>query len=357
MKVWIFFVLFLMILSPVSVVSASSSPLAVTISATHSDGKPFVSLWIILILDNNDESVMIARTDEIGRASFAVDPGFDENFIFAKIAGVGSAWRAPYAERLSVAAQDTAIIPNYSFPTFLAIPVEDGVTEYAAAFTMHPSVRASVQLVDEHGQPLAGGAFMQINGFGMDTAQNGPDEAGPLSIGGLRQGNSADVMIAGPQSPQWMVIHLEPHQTLEDVHLGPIHIPPYEPGSIPLHMQLINDDQLSTLPVEWVWGGVTIFTEDGQTATVFARPSNTDPIMDIPSDEVPRIPMLDPGIYYVAPGGLGTSSANLLRRLLLDGVDVEAAGVPKLTAVEGEPIHITVDAVQAEQAIRAAAGQ
>jgi hypothetical protein len=67
--------------------------------------------------------------------------------------------------------------------------------------------------------------------------------------------------------------------------------------------------------------------------------------------------MLDPRDYYIAPGGLGTISADLLRRLLLDGVNVDTAGVPKITAVEGQPVTMTVDMAAAEQAILNAAGR
>ncbi|TVQ63699.1 MAG: hypothetical protein EA378_01085 [Phycisphaerales bacterium] len=361
LKFYILMAFLMLLIMPGVVAGISSEPatLRVTILVVDADDNPFSDLWLVLIADHwdGDDMALAAKTDEAGQAHFIVNNSDDIDIAFIRIAGRGSVSLVPYSDRQSVAAQDTTIIPNYGFPTFVTIPLEDGVTEYAATITMHPSVRASVQLVDQHGAPLGGGAFVQIGGFGMDTDENDRDESGPLSIGGLRRGYGAEVMILGPDTPQWKVIDIEPHQTLEDVDLGQVHIPPYQPGTVPMHMQLINDDQLSTRAVEWVRGSVTIFSEDGQVATIFAKSSFTGPIADLRHDEPPRVPLLDPGVYFVAPGPLGTSSATLLRRLLRDGVDVEAAGVPKLTAVEGEPIHITVDAVQVEQAIRAAAGQ
>ena len=336
---------------------APADPVSVTVTAQHGGGTVIPDLWLTLIPDDMETPNIVAKTNETGIAQFVLVPPADGNYLFVKVAGLGSAPLAPINDRRAVRLQDTQIIPNYSFPTFLTIALEEGVTEYATTLTLHESVRVSVQLVDETGQPVAGGAMMQINGIGMDTDMHHEDDFDPLSIGGIRKGGTANVMILGPDSPKWKVIHLKPHQTMEDINLGPIHIPSYQRGTVPLHLTVTGDDQLLTRSVETTQGGATLLSADGQTAVVFALNPATGKLAHYPTPYDPETPQLDPGVYYIAPGLLGTSRADLLRRLLLNGVDVEAAGVPKITAVEGQPVTMTVDMAAAEQAILAAAGR
>src|SRR5690606_31431728 len=163
----------------------------------------------------------------------------------------------------------------------------------------------SVQLVDEAGQPIAGGVMFQINGIGMDNDAHHDDERGELSMGGIRRGGAAHIAIMGPTSPKPHVLHLLPGQTGEDVDVGPIHIPPYAPGTIPVHLTMTARDGLQTRAVEYVQDGVTIFSADGQSAIIFAFNPATGEMADWPPHQPPRTPLLDPGTYYVAPGGLG----------------------------------------------------
>ena len=337
---------------------APTDPVSVTVTAQHGDGTVIPDLWLTLIPDDIDTPEVVAKTNENGVAHLVLEPRAESIYLFVKLAGLGSASHAPINDRRAVRSQDSLIIPNYSFPTFLTIALEEGVTEYATTLTLHESVRVSVQLVDELGEPIDGGVLVQVSGIGMDHDSN-VEESDPLSIGGIRKGGSADMLIMGPTSPKWKIIHLEPHQTLENVDLGPIHIPIYHPGSIPLNLTVTGNNQLTTRAVEWVQGGVTIFSVDGESAIIFTNnPVTGGMVFDSPpNNEEPRTPMLNPGVYYIAPGSLGTTRADLLRRLLLDGVDVDAAGVPKITAVEGQPVTMTVDMAAAEQAILAAAGR
>lgn len=357
MKLWT--ALFVLSMGLATVAPAAATPITVTVTALHGDGAAFPDLWLGLIADDRaaEPPAWVAKTGADGVAHFTVEIPADSENVFVKVAGPGAAGLAPIGQRMSVLEQAEQILPNYSFPEFLTIPLEDGVSEYATTLTLCPSVRVSVQLVDGNGQPIAGGAMTQISDIGMDADANRNGESDPLSIGGIKQGGSADVMILGPNSPKWMVIHLTPVQTVADVDLGQIHIPPYQPGTVPLHLTVNGRDRLQTRAVESVQSAVTIFSVDGQSAIIFAHNSATGEMAHWPTNETPETPRLDPGTYYIAPGVLGTSRANLLRQLLLNGVDVNAAGVPKIVAVAGQEVQMTIDAAAAEQAILTAAGQ
>lgn len=335
--------------------TARAVPVTVNVTALHGDGTPFPDLWLVLLADNPDADPgeWIAKTDAVGVAHFTVEPPAESRNLFVKVAGLGSSQLAPIEDRQSVRRQHTQVLPNYSFSAFLTIPLADGVTEYAATLTMYESVRVSAQLVDEAGQPLAGGIMVQINNVGMDADMHSEDESDPLSIGGIRKGGTAEIAIYGPSSPKPLVVRLEPHQTLENVDLGQVHVPPYGHGEAPVRITLTGRDRLLTRAVEWLDSSVTLIAADGQSSYFFAVVDNR--VMGTRADN--GIVRIDPGTYYVAPGMLIASRADLLRKLVLNGVDVDAAGVPKITAVAGQEVQMEVDIAAAEQAILTAAGQ
>lgn len=333
----------------------SAAPITVSVTALHGDGTPFPDLWLVLIANDPaaEPSEWIAKSDAAGLAQFSVElPPSSEN-VFVKVAGMGAFPLAPVDARQAVREQDSRVIQNYSFPTFLTVPLQDGVAGYHTTLTLYPSVRVTAQMVDEQGQPVAGGAIMQMNGIGMDNDMHGSSNSSPLSIGGIRRGGTAEVAIYGPSSPIPLVVRLEPFQTAEDVDLGPIHIPPFTEGSAPVRLTITGRDQTLTRSVEGPVNAVTLIRSDGQVAYFFAVVD--DRVVRIRADD--GVVHIDPGTYYIAPGVYGTSRADLLRQLLLNGVDVDTAGVPKFTAVAGQEVELTVDAAAAERAILAAAGQ
>lgn len=332
---------------------ACAAQITVTATAKRPDGSPMEGIPI-KYLPNRGQGLygggLLQFTNEAGWAVFTVTPAPDVTHVFVSIAGPGFSPGIPFAQLAAFEEQTNRLIREYSFPAFVALKLEAGQTEYSAEIVLKPAVTATIQLVDAQGAPIVGGAVWASSG--RDMAYHTGDNSGPLTIGGIPQGESAEVYIFGGihvGSPEPTIIELTPADTIADFNRT-VTINPYTPGEATARIKRTNQQGLLTRRVEGTQGGIVLFTPDAARVYCFGfSPESNLAVIIQPQGNVS--PQIDPGDYYLAPGGPGFTPFRMLRDLLERGIDVDQYNVPKLTLQAGDNPEFIFDMTAAEQAI------
>ena len=131
-----------------------------------------------------------------------------------------------------------------------------------------------------------------------------------------------------------------------DVELGDIEIVPLN-GNASVRVQLAerhNADQR----IENKGGAVSFIAADGSAVYTFMTGGPGIAMANVGTGELPKLPA---GTYYVSPGLFGNSLSFKVLDAVRAGIDLDAAGIPKIVAVAGQEAELTVDVPIVDAAI------
>jgi hypothetical protein len=250
---------------------------------------------------------------------------------------------------------------QYYFRSRYHTQILTGQDSYSISITAHPIVHVTGSVIPPGPQEqwFPDSVFFDIrDGLWIGTV----DPVNEFSIP-VRRSADTELFISMDDSPRQHIATLTAAQTVNDVNLGQITIPPLQTdASTQITMQNAQDQWApGVIPL---WRGVTLISDDGSVFLSYpARPDDGFVVGNPDSAVEPDLPpQLPAGVYYVAPGFTVNVDLSIHMRLLdaiRDGqlAQLDAAGVPKFTAIAGQTTQFTFDAAQARDAILAATGQ
>ncbi len=227
------------------------------------------------------------------------------------------------------------------------IDLIDGQAMYDANITAFEAVSVRGRLVYQ-GQPLFGA--MALLGSLWDAESD--RDTGEFVIGGVQLGTPALIFISRGYGQEEFHA-FDATQTMTDIDMGDVELNP-----------AVNDSRLDLDITQWDMldlrgrsraPSVTLVRDDGTYAISLKLDTAGRACLFRTSVEPLSIPA---GTYYISPGPVGPDPVSTrLINLVRDGVvDLDAAGLPKLTAIAGQVTTIQVDAPTAEAAIMNAGG-
>lgn len=340
---------------PAAAISACAyaEQVQVTVEVVTSDGTPITDAPVLV---HTLADMDFGFTSAQGQLQVTTTLAKDNRTVVARIWD-GSRINLPTWEEQDFASQrEKALKQQY----FLPLTVEASVPENQSACTVQilawPAVTIHGRFVDAAGVPLTEW-FVSARG-GASGAGSWPNEVeGPFALGGVRR-NAETELWANTDSSQVHIYPLSLEQTQADSNLGDLVLSDVD-APIQTNILLVNYAELLG-PGELPWyRTVTAIRSDGQVIYCFSigfdgRAVETRTAE--PEDGVGG--RLAPGVYYLAPGLFGAE----MHWLLLDAIredrldELNAAGVPRITAVEGEVAAATVDMRAARDAIMTVIG-
>ncbi|MDQ7013675.1 MAG: hypothetical protein Q9O74_07220 [Planctomycetota bacterium] len=319
--------------------------ISVTIAVTDETGTPVDGL--VLTAFGDAEEVVAGITNAMGVVSLSLTEPTEWQTLAVAIGPPmietmsRDEYRALEVRRVEVL-DDTYFIHRYE------IPLLDGVAQYNLAITGSDAIRINGRVIAEGG-PIR----TAVANLGALKWSPSDKSTGHFIVGGVRRGGFARLTLA-MGGGQLLFLELSDTETLQDVDVGDIVLLPLE-SDARLDLDVLNYEDLdrrgrsaaryvSLIPENGSWALSLKIDESGR-ANVLARVGEDD--LSIPA-----------GTYYVSPGPVGPDPVSTrLIQLVRDGVvDLDAAGVPKLTVTAGQITTFQVDAPAAETAIMNAGG-
>lgn len=330
-----------------------ASPVSVTVRVTTAAGDPIPDAPIEVY---SDIDVGFGFTDASGTCEFALGLDSTETELVARL------WNGYRHLTLTPEERDLAdlryeeLLAAYYISPFYLFEANEGQSDYQVEIVAKPAVKATGRLVDEEGAPIADDVLvMAVRGgawFGIFTDSNGEFE-----VHGIERGVTGEIQI-GIEGPEMKFIALSAAQAARDFGLGDVIIKRHE-RPVPLEMPVINAADLvepSGVTLEYQ---VTLIRNDGLVVLTF--PVDPSVAMAVAEEVAVQtdVPRTTNGTYYVTPGPVNSATGQALLDAVRAGqlAQLDAAGVPKLTAVVGETTQFTLDARQARDAIRTATSQ
>lgn len=334
-------------------ISASAAPVTVTVNVATSAGIPIVNAPIQVY---SDAAVVFGFTDVAGIVMFTIELDPSDPDIVARL------WNGAFHLNLSPEERELAYeqfeqLPElYHFlPYYFAQAVPDQ-TQYQINMIAQPAVQVTGRLVDNQGLPLAGNFFA----IGVrDSAWFGEffDANGVFTARGISQGAGAEIALV-LKGPETQLIQLSAVQTMQDIALGDIVVQLHE-RPIPLNMSITNFEDLYDPGDIALWTMISLIRDDAQVLLTFpVKPPDGQVVAEVVAIQT-DVPRTTEGVYYIVPGPIAAPTALALLDAIRAGqlAALDAAGVPKFTAVAGQTTQFTFDATLARNAILAATGQ
>ncbi len=319
-------------------------PVAVSVVVQDATGAPIDGLYLTLFGDTGQYADGV--TDATGLVNLAVERPTGHSTVVVSIVSVplDPADRAGSAERES---RRREVLRENRFQTRCRVVLEDGVNQYSLPITASQAVSVSGNtLVGGNTEPtdvLHPGAFL----FARSDRYSGR-----FRLGGLGKDTTGQILVAVGDA-QFRIVALSAEDLQSDIDLGDIDATSM-PGDSALELDVVSIDIVdmrgwSQLP------SVSLVRDDGAIIVCMYVDENG---RASPSMLAPESLMIPAGSYYVAPGPAGANGlCEALIGLVLDGtVDLDAAGVPKLVVIAGQPLVAEVDAAAAAYAIETAGG-
>lgn len=300
----------------------------------------------------NDLDGGLVFTDAQGRAEFHIDADDGEEIIVAL--GDGQWFNLSAAEKSHAADRFKHFQSAYHFERSLTVTVQPGVNSYTATLVGHPAV--NVRMAIDDGSGVLKGVAVGVLG-GLWSGLISPPE--PVIVKGVRKGVPAEICVqiaTREAAPQAFVLPLTAQQTASDIDLGIVPLS-VAARSIPAPMTLTNVTHVFTPGGYALFDDVTLIRADGQVILGFRVHPEGGPeggrVLDrfvLPLTD----PLLPPGEFYISPGVFGGIVPRHLLACLRNGRqgDLDAAGVPKVVAVEGQATApLVIDGLAARDAI------
>lgn len=344
---------FIAILTGLSSVSFATE-ITVTVSVTAPDGEPIEGAPILVYTDADGG---FGFTDDTGAVSYTLDRESDEALITARL------WDGTYQDGLSVDERELALeryeaLPKmYRFESHYLTQIQPGQTEYQINMTSQLCVEATGRLVDAQGEPITDEFFFVTvrDGAWYDVFQ---DTNGVFIAHGIPMGRSSELGVSrkGPESHR---IQHTADQTSANFDLDDVIVQQHE-RLVTLDMTVTNSEGVRDLGGALDLGTmVSLIRADAEVLLTFpVKPPEGEVVAEVVQIQT-DVPRVTEGEYYVTPGPINSPTAfALLDALRADEHDaLDAAGVPRFTALEGQTVEFTLDAAAAQASIQAATSE
>lgn len=330
-------------------VGADTRPVQVTITAATEAGVPLVGAPFQAV---SMSGVAFGRSDGAGRVTLTVDVDRGEAVMVTRLWD-GKWHDIPIADRVAAEQEYNTLRRQYSFKTKQLTTMTPGADAYSIEWIAYPTVTVSGRLVDAGGTPLAGSVACRER---LAFDQVGPDGAGAFHVAGVRTGVEANFYFQRRGASQVHSLHLPGELLLNDADIGDLLIDDL-PCDIPATISMSEGTDLFDSALSALIVGVTLVRADGHAVLNFPA-DDTGRVRRDRWREPPLTPLLPAGDWYVAPGLFPARPGTALHRGLLAGrqAQFDAAGVPKLTVVAGQPATFTFNARTTYEAIISVAG-
>jgi hypothetical protein len=331
--------------------SIAQTTATVTVDVHREDGSPLPEAPIEVA---SGTETRFALADASGHASFQLiinDGNGDE--IVARLWD-GSRYNLD-PDQVSVAdARFAEYTSGYFLQNIYTLPIQVGQVAYNFTITGYPAVTARGTVTvpgpshERHAMAwIRGGAWNGSLPFG---------EA--IEIHGIRRGAPAEIFVKR-DDPRTMSVRLTAVQTITDVNIGELSMPDYVVGTAQVDVTTQGGSNVWGPGSTPLWRSVTLIRTDGGTILTYLVNPADNKVVERLQTVQPRVsPHIPAGTYYVVPGTFGTGiSLMVLDRIRAGTMEVlDAHSVPKVVAVDDQTATLTLDVVQARDAIVAAGG-
>jgi len=323
-----------------------SRPVTVSITVRMESGEPLAAAPIQAIAD---EDHAFGFTNPQGSLELILDVRQDESFLVTRLSdGRWSSLNPAQADQAQERFQ--SLRTEHFFSRTKITPILASTTSCQIVMVAYPAITLTAQLGD--GSDVVPFRRFHVRG-GMSA--DDLDASEPFVVPGIRRDSPACVFVNVGLSPQFHVIHLDATQTSQDVDLGLVHMVD-APRTATAIVTMTNGQSLFDIDGSVLSKQAAFVRSDAQVILGFRVDQASGSVVERLTAAPPLImPTLPPGTYYVCPGTL----AMPLPLALFDAVragrqaDLDAAGVPKFTAIEGQQVALQFDARAARDAIMA----
>lgn len=198
---------------------------------------------------------------------------------------------------------------------------------------------------------VAGQAINDVGVFARHHPRWGhEDDDGHFEITGIEKGAPAEIFVT--VGAVTLPVRLNAVQTMDNVDLGDVQSPPEE-GDAVAKLTLDHAGWTSHF-LEVSAPGISLISNDGQHILSFSGDQQGRAL----AHQSPLLP-LPPGTYYLVPGVFTPDRPVHLAALDLvrSGQAADVEGWPKLVAVSGQTVDLTINAAAVDQIITQAAGE
>jgi len=334
-------------LSTWSALAQSMRSITVTVSVQTEDGTPIARAPVKSVTRSD---AAFAWTDASGNATMVLNVPPSDTLIGASLSG-GYYFDMPRQEWFEAVAREDQLTALHYFQPDVFQSIAQGVDTYSVTVVGRPAVTVTGIVRDDTEEAKDRDVLVRNSRWGK------PIPAGdPFVAKGVRRGAPAEIFVHMGYSPQVHSIFLTPAQTTTDFNLGEVFLI-NAPRTVPIDVTLTNRQGLFGPDLVTLQDAVALVRSDAAVVLSFQVHSATGKIADRidPAPAPPVLPNVPPGVYYIAPGHLGAAVSLGLLDAVRAGrqADLDAAGVPKFTAAEGQPVTLQVDARAARDAIMA----
>lgn len=317
--------------------------ITVTITVTDPDGIPIADVPLQSYTKNG---ITFGFTNIEGQLIAVVDADEGESMFATRL--WDGAWHnnLSITERILAEQRDEELRNQYSLKPKYTMPIEAGIDQYTLSIIAVPGVRIRGRLVNAQGQPIAG-AIGAANTMAYDSVEE--DDEGVFDFGGVRKG--AATLLLAQYSTQVHFIEITAAQTLEDLDLGDVVLLDAS-ADAPVRVTMQNQQYLLDSTGASLGLTASFISIDGSVVVGFPADLEGNVIREhfyVPT----RLPLLPPGEYYAVPGLITSQSGMALYLSIREGrqAQLDAAGVPKITAISGQEVSLTFDARAAYEAV------
>ncbi len=333
--------------------SACAAPVTVSVSVETPAGAPIADAPVQVY---SDDGAAFGLTSANGTVTLTIElePG-DPDIVARLWDGSFHLDLSPDDRALAVSQFDL-LRQTYHFAPHYFAQTDPAETQYQIEIEASPAIEATGRLVDDQGVPIPDASF-GIGARGGQWFGVFRDAAGVFTMHGIRQGTSTELVVA-MRGPQSFSIPLTAQQTAQNVDLGDVVVQRVD-RPVELDMTLTNADDLYDPGDIALWTQVSLIRSDAQVVLTFpVRPPNGEVVADIVQVQT-DVPRTTEGVYYLVPGPVTSPTAFALLDALRAGqqAQLDAAGVPKITAVAGQTTQLVLEGAQARSAVLAATAQ
>jgi hypothetical protein len=322
---------------------ADPRPITVTITASDPDGTPIPNMPLQCL---TLVGAAFGITGLDGQVVLTLDANENETYLAIRL--WDGRWHADLTidQRILAEQRCEELRHMFSFKPMYTMRIESESDIYS--FTLQPSsaVRVRGRLVNAQGEPVVG-AIGAAHAIAFDDVE--VDDNGEFDFGGVRKG--AKSLILAQSSTQVHFIEITAVQTSQNLDLGDVVVMD-TPADAPVRVSLQNKADLFDSTGAAIDLSVTFISTNGTFVLGFPADLEGNVLREL-FYVPPRLPLLPPGEYYAIPGLISSQSGMALYLSIREGRQVllDAAGVPKFTAISGQEVSLIIDARAAYEAV------
>ena len=322
---------------------ADPRPITVTITASDPDGNPIPDMPLHCLTNTG---AAFGITDINGHLQLVLEAREDESQLVTQLWDGAMYNTLTISERILSEERFEELRNQYCYKHVYLTPIEVGTDQYSVTMQADPAIRIRGRLVSAQGEPIAG-AIGAANAIAYDSVGEGDE--GVFEFGGVRK--AASGLILAQYSTQVHFIEISAAQTIDDLDLGDIVLVDAT-ADVSARVTMQNRSDLFDATGVGIALAMSFISTDG--SMVFGFPADLEGnVLRELFYVLPPLPLLPPGEYYAVPGLISSQSGMALYLSIRAGRQamLDAAGVPKFTAISGQEVSLTIDARAAYEAV------